>query len=91
MSASLTDLHLVLQNRHVSLLHQFVERDEFSEALSHSHDLRLSGQVERQLQSRVQPHLPHTATQGRIQTNTRLQLGFQIQSFEIWMLKGKQI
>lgn len=58
---SFTDLHLVLQLSHVSFLHQFVERHKFSEALSHSHDLSLSGQVERQLQGRVQPHLPHAA------------------------------
>ncbi|KAG7221275.1 hypothetical protein INR49_017340, partial [Caranx melampygus] len=32
------------KSRHVPLLHQFVERYEFSKALSHSHDLRLSGQ-----------------------------------------------
>ena len=75
-TAAFTDLHLVLQNLHVSLLHQFVERYKFSEALSHSHDLSLSGQVERQLQSCVQPHLPDTATQDRLQINTTLQCRF---------------
>lgn len=59
----LSYFHAVLQLRHVSLLHQLVKRNEFSEALSHGHDLSLSGQVERQLQGRIQPHLPNTAAQ----------------------------
>ncbi len=62
MNVALTNLHLVLQSSHVSLLHQFVERYELPEALRHSHDLSFFGEVERQLESRVQPHLPNTAT-----------------------------
>lgn len=58
-----TNLHLVLQHLHVSLFHQFVKRHKLSKALSHSHDLGLSGQVKRQLQSRVEPHLLYTARQ----------------------------
>lgn len=62
MNIAFTNLHLVLQSSHVSLLHQFVERYKLSEALSHRHDFSLSGQVQRQLKSYVQPHLPDTAT-----------------------------
>lgn len=56
-NAAFTYLHLILQSSHVSLLHQFVQRHKLSKALSHSHDLGLFGQVQRQIQSRVQPHL----------------------------------
>lgn len=59
--AAFSNLHLVLQNGHVSLFHQLVERHELPKALSHSHDLGLSGQVQRELQSRVERHLPDTA------------------------------
>lgn len=69
MNVAFTNLHPVLQSGHVSLLHQLVERYELSKALSHSHDLSLSGQVQRQLQSRVQPHLPDTATHTRQASN----------------------
>ena len=54
--------HPTLQHSHVSLLHQLVEGYKLSEALSHSHDLGLFGQVQRQLQGCVQPHLSYTAT-----------------------------
>lgn len=62
-SCHATNLHLVLQLSHVSLLHQLVERYEFPKALPDRHDLRLLGQVKGQLQGRVQPHLLYTAKQ----------------------------
>lgn len=62
MNSVFSNLHLVLHNNQISFLHQFVERYQLSEALSHRHDCSLSGEVLRQLQSRVQPDLPDTAT-----------------------------
>lgn len=63
VTAVFAHLHLVLQGCHVSLLHQFVERHQLSEALDHCHDLSLLREIEGQLQSCVQTHLPDTATQ----------------------------
>lgn len=72
MNSACPDLHLVLQNSHVSLLHYLVERHEFSKALGNSHDLSLSGQVQRQLQGRVEPHFPCAeATQTRFRSTLR--------------------
>lgn len=79
--AAFSNLHLVLQNSHVSLFHQLVERHEFSKALSHSHDLSLSGQVQRQLQSRVERHLPDTAA---TQQASSQHLGASWVTLDIW-------
>lgn len=60
--AAFANLHLVLQSRHVSLLHQLVERNKLPEALGHSHDPGLFGEVLGELQSHVEPHLVYPAT-----------------------------
>lgn len=70
--AAFADLHLVLQSRHVSLLHQLVERNKLPEALGHSHDLGLFGEVLGELQSHVEPHLVDPATTTQITQSTTL-------------------